>query len=579
MATPIYQPLTQPDEIRIISLLPYGDDINAPIHCRFEHVRLEERPKYEALSYTWGDQSTQYPITVDAAGSTVNVGRNCLLALRSLRLADEPRRLWVDALCINQTDLKEKTEQIPIIGDVYVSASQTIIYLQYNGPDQAFHGRGAGPEMQRVWDSRDPGDEDNQPKLDEAARQELFSVENYPWFQRAWIIQETLLSFSRTVLCPPFKWSFETFTYLAPKGTDMDVIRISNDYSINRSNMGGWNHVWDGLIRQRMPGDMLPMAALDYLVDTRDFQCKLYHDRVYSILSLFNPQLPIAIDYDCTKEELHEQLSGALLEVGESRFLYSTHRESWRANWDKATADLTGDDVRYIGMSRAMMAVRTEAQWCGIGYLPGSRGRPGKFRSGSFKIGQVTKISHTRLGSETSDAKYIKQRWDDILTELDLPVSEKESGAWPAIHIQQRNQTNATWYRDWIPVGKNKVDTEEGGPSEKPRGNAYSSSAAFFRDRPLFVCEAEGVVGIGTQDLQVGDEIWYVCGLNVPVCALRGASETGPSSVEDEDSGGREDIELKMIGLCFLGVNNDMRTMLPTKRVLPHGEPELLWIV
>ncbi|KAI0458631.1 HET-domain-containing protein [Xylaria acuta] len=578
MASAIYQPIKEDDEIRIISLLPHGGDLNAPIHCRFEHVRLEQRPQYEALSYTWGDRSVQHPIVVNAVGSIVDVGQNCLFALRSLRRADEPRRLWIDALCINQTDLKEKAEQIPIIGDVYQSASQTIIFLQYSGPDRAFHGRGAGPEMQRSWDTGGPGDEGDQPKLDDAARRELFNVENYPWFRRAWIIQETLLSFSRTVMCPPFTWSFEAFTDLAPSRSDMEVIRISDDYSINRSNAGGWNHVWDGQIRQRMPGDMLPMSALDYLVDTRNFQCKLYQDKVYSILSLFNPRLPVVVNYDCSKEELHEQLSGALIaEVGDSRPLLSTHRESWRVNWDEAPDDLTGHEVRYIGMSRAMLALRVEAQWCGLGYLPGSRDKPGSLRTLSFKIGEVTKISRTRLGSEATNANAIKRRWDDIMVELELPVYEKESGAWPAIHLQKRNQTNVPWYRDWIPGdGGNADEDEDGGPEEKTRGNFYSPSAAFFRERPLFLCENEGIVGIGTQDLQAGDEIWYVNGLNVPVCALR---RDVKSPIGDEGPDYIQGIDMKMVGLSFLGVNNDMKAMRPMDKVFPHGGVKLVWIV
>ncbi|KAI0401014.1 HET-domain-containing protein [Xylaria palmicola] len=581
MALPIYQPLKEKDEIRIISLLPYGEDPDAPIQCRLEHVRLEQRPQYEALSYTWGDQSKQHPISVDAAGSTVDVGENCLFALRSLRRAAEPRRLWIDALCINQADLDEKTEQLPIVGDVYQSASETIIFLQYSGSDQAFHGRGAGPEMQRCWDSR--GANNAQPRLDEAARREVFDVQNYPWFRRGWIVQETLLSFNRTVLCPPFTWPWETFIHLVPSGCELEVIRISEDYSINSSNMGGWNHVWDGQIRERMPGDMPPISALDYLVDTRDFQCKLYHDRVYSILSMFNPQLPIAIDYHCSKEELYENLSGALLEVGDSRFLYSTHRRSWRVNWNDAPADLVGDELRHIGMSRAMMSSRMEARWCALGYLPGSSGAPGKIRGLSFKVGEVTKISRSRLGSEVSDAECIKRRWDDIMTELELPVHEKETGAWPAIHIRKRNHANQEWYREWMPGDGTDAGAEEvGGPSEKPRGSTYSTSAAFFKERPLYVCEAEGIVGIGTQDLRVGDEIWYVCGLNVPVCALRQIPKKENSSHGDEHSDEHSDgpeTQLEMVGLCFLGVSNEMRAMRPVERVFPHGQAKLLWIV
>jgi hypothetical protein len=74
-----------------------------------KHIRLEQRSLYETVSYTWGDQCTQRPITVDAVGSTVDVGYNCLFMLRSLQRATKLRFLWVDTLCINQTDMEEKT--------------------------------------------------------------------------------------------------------------------------------------------------------------------------------------------------------------------------------------------------------------------------------------------------------------------------------------------------------------------------------------------------------------------------------------------------------------------------------------
>ncbi|KAI0534673.1 heterokaryon incompatibility protein-domain-containing protein [Xylaria digitata] len=423
MESSIYQPLEDRDEIRILELLPH-EGSNAPIDVRFHHVKLSQRPRFEALSYTWGDQDTQYPVTVNEAGDTVAVGSNCISALRALRQADEPRRLWIDALCINQADI-EKGSQIPIIGNVYNSASRTIIFLQYSGSNEAFRGNGAGPEMQRCWEAGILGQETEQPVLDDAARQELFDVSNYPWFERSWIIQETFLSFDRIVICSPFFWSWETFIRLAPSGTNMDVIRISDDYSINKSNTGGWNHVWDGQIGERMPGDMLPIAALEYLVDTRKFKCKLYDDRVYSILSLFNPSLPVPIGYGYSKEEVHEHLSGALIEIGDSRFLYSTHRQSWRANWDEAVNDSCGDEIRYIGASRAMLHVRRESQWSRIGYVSSSNGSRGTIRALGFHVGVVTRISRTGLGGEEHE---LKQRWDAVVTELDEPAREKGNG-------------------------------------------------------------------------------------------------------------------------------------------------------
>ncbi|TVY43510.1 Heterokaryon incompatibility protein 6,OR allele [Lachnellula subtilissima] len=464
MATSYYLPLKEPDEIRILTLLPYEQDADEPIQCRFEHVRLAQRPQYEALSYTWGDQTNQHPVGIDTAGNVVHVGQNCLLALRTLRKEEVTRLLWVDALCINQSDQDEKASQIPIIGDVYKCATQTIIFLQYCGPDKVFHSKGAGPELQRSWDSRLLEQESGSPVLDEAARKELFNVTNYAWFHRVWIIQETLLSFSITVVCPPFTWSWEEFASLAMGGLRKpDVMRLNDGYWVNKSNSGGWNHVWDGQLGQRNAGDMLPSQALAYLIDTCEFQCSVYNDRVYSIF----------------KEQVHAYLTGALIETGESRFFNATNRKSWRVDWDYAPNELVSNDVRYLATMRSMFAARKETKWSRI----------------AFKIGEVTRISQSRLSRDDNDN--MRQRWTDIMAELGLPCDETESGKYPAIHVQKRNRANVPWNHDW--VGEVKGDGTADEHDVQGTKVVHGASAAFFHDRPAFFCENEGIVGIGTQ--------------------------------------------------------------------------------
>lgn len=576
MAPYTYQPLKAPDEIRLLSLLPHKQDPNKPIECRFQHVRLVDQPQYEALSYTWGDQQVQHPVTVDTTGKEVSVGRNCLSALRCLRRAEEPRLLWIDALCINQADNKEKASQVPIMGDIYTCARETIILLQYAGPDETYHGKGAGPELQRCWDSGSVGQGSGPPALDEAAKEELFNIDNYPWFHRSWIIQETLLSFSKRVVCPPFEWTWDGFTGLVPDGSETDIVRMNDDYWINKGNGGGWNHVWHGQLGEKNAGDMSPSQALGFLVDTREFKCSVPNDRVFSILSLFHPPLPIPVDYAHSKEMLCEHLTGALIDVGESRFWYSTHRESWRVDWEEAPKDLVGPDIRYLALMRSMLFAKAEAQWSRVGYIPGYSGQPGYIRSLSFRIGEVKRISQATFDSGRED---LKQQWGDIMTELGLPVDARESGAHPIIHIQRRNRSNVPWYHAW--VGDKDDDTDDntvGGQDGKGKRKSHGTSAAFLHDRPVFVCGNDGLIGVGTQDLRVGDEIWYVCGLNAPVCALRRTSK--PDTVEESVSpDGMDGIQATMVGLCFLRPNSDLKAIRPLESPFPYGGPELVYIV
>lgn len=566
MARNNYLPLKETDEIRVLELLPYEENTDDPIQCHFTHVRLSERPLYEALSYTWGDQTDRFPILINGNGGTVDVGHNCLFALLSLRKSDKPRTLWVDALCINQTDETEKVAQIPIMGDLYSCATETIIFLQYCGSDQAFHGKGVGPELQKSWDFSVLEYDTGSSVVTPAARRELFTVANYAWFQRCWIIQETLLSFSKTVVCPPFEWTWDEFTALATGIGKPEVVLLNDDYWINKSNGGGYNHVWDGELGQRSAGDMLPSSALGFLINTRDSQCGVYNDKVYSILSLFNPALPIEINYTHSKEQVHEHLTGALIQTGESRFCFATNRKSWRVDWDRAPTELVGDDIRYLAMMRGLFFTKQEIQWSRPEYQPGTDGQPGVIRSLGFKIGKVTRISRTRFSRDNS---IIRPRWRTMMAELRLPFDRTESGKYPAIHVQKRNRANVPWYRDW--VEERKSDREDNGSE---REDVHGASAAFFHDRPAFCCEDECLVGIGTQDLRVGDEIWYICGLSVPICALRVDGE-----VEIEGLGSIRSIEASLVGLCFLGINDDIGAMSPQQQVFPHDGPTLVWLV
>ncbi|KAH7246888.1 heterokaryon incompatibility protein-domain-containing protein [Fusarium solani] len=97
------------EQIRILHLEPgWG---STPISCSIHLISLtsDPPPKYEALSYTWGDPKVTREIIVN--GYLVNVTFNLYSALYRLRQPEEMRVLWVDALCINQTDVDERGQQ------------------------------------------------------------------------------------------------------------------------------------------------------------------------------------------------------------------------------------------------------------------------------------------------------------------------------------------------------------------------------------------------------------------------------------------------------------------------------------
>jgi hypothetical protein len=89
-----YVPLnSQHTEIRLLRLLRCSDP-HSPIHCSLRHISLPHDVAYEALSYTWGDESDPALIHID--GAVLSVTRNLHGALGALRNTDSSRDLLVD---------------------------------------------------------------------------------------------------------------------------------------------------------------------------------------------------------------------------------------------------------------------------------------------------------------------------------------------------------------------------------------------------------------------------------------------------------------------------------------------------
>jgi len=122
-----YSPLeTSTDGIRLLTLEPPGKS-DSSIKCTLQDATFAQKPKYEALSYTWGDGAATMRILVN--GQDFEVGQNLYDALKHLRLGGRARTIWVDAICINQSDITEKNQQIRMMPITYSRASQVLIWL------------------------------------------------------------------------------------------------------------------------------------------------------------------------------------------------------------------------------------------------------------------------------------------------------------------------------------------------------------------------------------------------------------------------------------------------------------------
>ncbi|UPK95336.1 hypothetical protein LCI18_006271 [Fusarium solani-melongenae] len=124
-----YHPLsTTGREIRLLTLqAPKSPDESPEIECTLSTALLDNHPSFHALSYVWGSPSITELVKVN--DKVISATENLCAALRHIQKCYGNIVLWVDALCINQSDDVEKSQQVQLMRDIYTSATQVIAWL------------------------------------------------------------------------------------------------------------------------------------------------------------------------------------------------------------------------------------------------------------------------------------------------------------------------------------------------------------------------------------------------------------------------------------------------------------------
>lgn len=86
-----------------------------------------EMVTFDALSYTWGIPSFTQIILCNGISHPVTT--NLEIALKAYRSPKEDRYIWVDALCINQQDDREKSEQVANMLAIFQKAMHVTAWI------------------------------------------------------------------------------------------------------------------------------------------------------------------------------------------------------------------------------------------------------------------------------------------------------------------------------------------------------------------------------------------------------------------------------------------------------------------
>ncbi|KAL8741752.1 MAG: hypothetical protein Q9190_005676 [Brigantiaea leucoxantha] len=223
----LYHPLNRErKDIRLLSL--QSGEPDDPISCCLVTSALyaSEIPTFEALSYCWGSPAKKKQINISTGNLSVSgieitsqdqnlsITVNLDEALRRLRRKDGTSRLlWVDAICINQDDIPERGSQVGIMNEIYTKASSVVVWLGVSDAtsNEAVH---LLKTVFKRYERSDTAIKGHLPYADELGDDTRWNeVEypnllrvltrffNYPWFRRAWVVQELWLSRSAIICC------------------------------------------------------------------------------------------------------------------------------------------------------------------------------------------------------------------------------------------------------------------------------------------------------------------------------------------------------------------------------------------
>ena len=186
--------------IRLLRVLPSCNP-ESQIFCDVFHhdISNEFRTPYEALSYTWGD--TTQTVDIRLNGCVFPITMNLENALRALRYTDNPRVLWVDAVCIDQSNTNEQGEQVGMMWDIYRTAEQVVVWLGSGDSDSSVamenlaRREASTKNKNRTYRAKNnrafqTPDRCGCPAGDFTTRPSRIGIQNLlgrPWFTRIWV--------------------------------------------------------------------------------------------------------------------------------------------------------------------------------------------------------------------------------------------------------------------------------------------------------------------------------------------------------------------------------------------------------
>ncbi|KAI1869732.1 uncharacterized protein JN550_005713 [Neoarthrinium moseri] len=515
-------------------------------------------PEYEALSYTWGPPVGRGDEIVDGLPAKVtrlvvkgsslssrtsdpeylDVGLNLFEALKHLRYADQPRTIWVDALCINQDDVTERIQQVVRMRDIYTLASRVVAWL---GPD--FPGcrlalsildyLGGQVEVTRdnhIITSPDAGINSTGDSIPifppaEDGWNAILYLLSHTWFGRLWVLQEIQLASDASILqCGDNEASWARFCGA--------VRHLSRQLNIVPANVLGKVYAVTQICCPTRD-----MIFEDILHSHHTRRCQDARDKIYGMASLAPPAVArsLRVDYSQTPGEVYRQafLAHAQRTRRLDLFKFCGQRvgtpapcsPSWVPDWSR--------DAEPGYLFAKFAAGNSAARF--------AYSDPGTLEVSGRLCATIREVQGLHFVSFADFARYLcSLDLDGMQTSL-YPTGETLLDAYLHTFTMGKTDEREPWV-EYPPLATFREEmlrlreaTDQG---LEHRLTAYYEreiiSGLKLRGRCGFATD-EGYIGVCSVDLQPGDQVFVVLGCEVPVIAR-------------PDTAGR----YQMIGECFV---------------------------
>lgn len=308
---------------------------------------------YEAISYAWGDSKRTGLILCN--GKNIGITTSLISALSAFRLIHGVRRVWADAVCINQEDVEERNSQVAQMDAIYTSAERVLGWLGHDpgfakiaiGHIQSFN---RSPEtcidsakrLQVLDIAKDESVNFNPEWQAWKAIKEYFEV---PFFHRVWIIQELGLGKTAVLYCDSYhiEWlEVANFVFLMDNMASFLVVHLQlKSWIVNHTKLI-WNISTNGQPRYDI---------LDVVNWARVHQATNPKDRIYGLLghpsANVGDRVFIEPDYDLSVAQVYVQFAVEVIKSTRGlRILSAVEHDAapaseslptWVPNWNTET--------------------------------------------------------------------------------------------------------------------------------------------------------------------------------------------------------------------------------------------------